>query len=566
MLNVSARPSRSRVLAGALWLAGLSSLLFLGGALVPVAAQASHRQVSIMYEDQVSTAPGQTLQELRHLGAGTVRFVVHWSDIAPNPNSFTAPKFNAADPAAYPPANWSTLDAVVRTARADGVTVLLTVAGHVPLWVWGPGVPRDPRLRASLGAWKPSAPAFGQFMRALGTRYSGHYHGLPAIRDWEIYNEPGFGEDLAPQSVGPVRTGPDMYRSLLASAWGALRATGHRRDLILIGALSAHGQANPGLIGETRPLDFVRELYCLDSRYRPFRGRAATRRGCPSTPKALRRFRAQNGGLFNAGGFAIHPYPLGLDMTTPPNRTRFHDKNYAGFSQLPNLIKALDRSLRADGSRKRYSLWNDEYGYISNPPRGDGVSLANQATYLNWAEYLSYKNPRIASFMQYLLVDPDPTHGVVTCGGFASGLIFNPALTTAPCAHGALGGAPKPALDAWRLPLYLPRTTTRKGGQLEVWGCVRPAAYAIRDTHRPQVGHLQFQAAGSSTFTDLATVTFRNPNGSCYFDRRIRFSRSGTLRLAYSYPVDAALLPTFAVGYRDPLNPAVSRSIPIIAR
>src|SRR5207248_7620311 len=138
-------------------------------------------------------------------------------------------------------------------------------------------------------------------------------------------------------------------------------------------------------------------------------------------------FRRQNPGLFSSSGFAVHPYPLGPDQTVPPNRTRTPNPNYATFSQIPSFTRGLDRALRADGSGKRYPIWNTEYGYISKPPRTDGVTLDNQASYLNWAEYLSWKSPRIASFMQFLLIDPDPTHGVVSCGGFASGLIFNTA-------------------------------------------------------------------------------------------------------------------------------------------
>ena len=40
-------------------------------------------------------------------------------------------------------------------------------------------------------------------------------------------------------------------------------------------------------------------------------------------------------------------------------------------------------------------------------------------------------------------------------------------------------GTKKPTYDAWRLPLYLPVTSARKGQRLQVWGCARPAMIVI---------------------------------------------------------------------------------------
>ena len=536
MRNISAR----RPLLAVLALGSLLALL----ALVPAhSALATSNQVSIFYEDELGSNPVGVLQEIRHLGANMVRFNVNWDHIAPNPTSPQKPNFNATDPGAYPSANWGPVDAVVRAAHADGISVLLTVTGHAPKWAFGPGEPSDPG--GLLGAWKPSVSDYGQFVKAVGTRYSGHYQGLPAVRTWEVFNEPNFAQDLSPQSVGSVLTGADMYRQLLAAGWSSLQASGHGHDTILFGELSAHGQNSPGAFGEAKPLQFVRELYCLDSRYHEFRGTAATQRGCPATSSAARGFRRQNPALFNASGFSIHPYPLGVDLAVPPNHTRYNDKDYATFVQLPNLETALDKSVHAWGAGKKYQLWNTEYGYITNPPTAGGVSLANQAYYLNWAEYLSWKSSRIRSFMQFLLIDPGlPSH-------FASGLLMQ-------------NQAPKPGLDAWRLPLYMPSTSTRKGRSLEVWGCVRPAPYAFRDSGRTQQGLIQFAPSGSSTFSTVQTVSVRS--GSCYFDRQIKFPSSGTVRLAYSYPTDPMLTPTFALSYHDPLLPAASRSITITIR
>src|SRR5437764_4622231 len=242
MSKLSARlPSISalrgtRALVAMLGLAGLIGLLHL---LSPASALASGNQVSIFEEDSVVGNPVQLLQELRHLGSTQIRIVIHWSDIAPNSSSSRRPSFNASDPAAYPATKWRALDAAIRQAQADGVQALVTITGHVPKWAFGKGEPPDPHN--SLGAWKPSASEYGKFFNAVAKRYSGHYQRSPAVRAWEIYNEPNFGQSLSPQSVGPVYTSAVMYRALVSNAWKALKANGHGRDTILIGSLAAHG-------------------------------------------------------------------------------------------------------------------------------------------------------------------------------------------------------------------------------------------------------------------------------------------------------------------------------------
>jgi hypothetical protein len=322
----------------------------------------------------------------------------------------------------------------------------------------------------------------------------------------------------------------------------------------------------PGAYGETPPLEFIRELYCLDSSYHPYRGGAAAVRKCPTTAVASRRFRAQNPALFSSSAWSIHPYPLGADGGTPPTKTNYHDPNFAGFSQLPNMLSTLDRIQRAYKSGKRFPLWNTEYGYITNPPNRSEhfVSLANQAYYDNWAEYLSWRNSRLASWMQYLLFDPNPSVGTPECGGFASGLVFYFAPPISPGCSSYAPGSPKPGLNAYRLPIFLPSTTAKAGHPLTVWGCIRPLPYALADVHKPQTGSIQFQRGSRGAWSTVATVTIRNPSSSCYFTRSLKFPASGSVRLAYRYPAgDQKLQPTIATTYFDPLVPSVSRTVTV---
>jgi hypothetical protein len=399
------------------------------------------------------------------------------------------------------------------------------------------------------------------------------------VHTWELYNEPNFGEDLAPQGINhsTILYSPVMYRGLANAAWSALQATGHRRDTTILGALAAAGAhipsrigtGLPGAYGETPPLEFIRELYCLNSRYRPYSGSAARARSCPANAAASRRFRAQNPALFNATAWSDHPYPLGKDGNSPPTRTNYRNPNYAGFPQLPNMIKALDQAQRAYGSGKHFPLWNTEFAYITNPPNRlvKAVSPANQASYDNWAEYLSWKNPRIASAMQFLLSDPNPSVGTAECGGFASGLVyFTSAPTTSGCASYPPGVA-KPGLGAYRLPIFLPSSSTRRGRTLTVWGCVRPAHYALLDIRKPQTAQIQFQRGSKGSWTTVSTVSFRRTNASCYFTANVKFPASGSVRLSYAYPAGDSRL---AAGIPNtnfvPGTPSVSRTVAVTIR
>ena len=108
---------------------------------------------------------------LRQLGVDVIRLYMPWNQLAPNPDSRKRPNFNAADPASYSAATWAIYDTIIRDATAKGIGIDLTVGAHVPLWATGANAPPGgPHLQ-----WEPSASEYGQFMRAVGKRYSGSY-------------------------------------------------------------------------------------------------------------------------------------------------------------------------------------------------------------------------------------------------------------------------------------------------------------------------------------------------------------------------------------------------------
>jgi hypothetical protein len=261
------------------------------------------------------------------------------------------------------------------------------------------------------------------------------------------------------------------------------------------------------------PLRFLRALYCVDANYRPLSGHAAELRGCPITKAASAQFAAQHPALFDASGVAVHPYPQGL----PPDTVTPNEPDYAELAALPRLAQTLDRLQAVYGSHSKFPIWSTEFGYQTDPPETDAAGLVSPTTaayYLNWAEYISYENPRLRSFDTYLLTDPLNAF-------FATGLL-------------SASGAPKPAYYAFRMPLYLPVTTTTRGHPLDVWGGARPAPNIQKATHHPQTVAIQYRPGGSAVWRTVRTVTLTNPHG--YFEVRQVFPGSGEVRLSWTPP------------------------------
>jgi hypothetical protein len=484
--------------------------------------------------------PSGTLARLRLLGVQEVRVSVRWQQIAPRPDSRRRPAhFAAANPAAYPRGGWATWDAIVRAAAKNGIQVLFDVMGGAPLWATGPGAPKS----KAFYQWEPSAAEYGAFVHALGERYSGSYDpktrrlapgykdDLPAVSAWSIWNEPDYGPSLAPQGLpGHLRIdhAPEMYRGLLDAGWSALHQTGHGRDTIMFGELAPRGENRWGVFSGMKPLVFLRSLYCVDSRYRQLRGSTARAQGCPTTSDGSRSFVRQHPALFSASGFADHPY----EQASAPNRPTDlcgrslcvgrSDADFTDLPEIPRLERALDRLNGVYGSRTRFPVWSTEYGFRTRPPDPhEGVSQATAAAYMNWAEFLSYHQSRLFSYSQYKLRDfPPPLY-------FDTG-IENP------------GGSHKPGYDAYRMPIFLPVTSTRRGRKLEVWGAVRPASYAKLDTGRSQSVQIQFQAGARGAWRTVETVAITNSRG--YFDVKLAFPGSGAVRLAWTYPAGDPLL------------------------
>jgi hypothetical protein len=516
-------------------------------------AQASTTQESSFQDDNLleySTPQiaAHTLGVLRAMGVDRIRVSVFWRSVAPAADSKTRPNFDASDPAAYPPGSWDRYDRIVTLARSLGLAVNFDLTDPAPLWATG-----SPQRADIAKTYTPSPSEFGLFVRAVATRYSGSYvaptptldpshpgpaRPLPRVDYWSIWNEPNQPGWLTPQWLpdshqpgGFLEVAPTLYRGLVDAAWSALQSTGHGFDTILVGETAPKGLNVKGLTRAIKALHFIRQLYCLDDSYRPLQGAAAAARGCPTTAADSRKFPQAHPALFAATGWSHHPY----ELTFAPNVVSL-DRDFATIANLGHLSSVLQTILKVYGVvRPPLPLYLTEFGYQSNPPSPLGVTLAQQAAYLNESEFIAYTNPQVRTLSQFLLNDDTTVKGndlVARLGAtFQTGLRFH-------------DGRDKPALAAYRLPIYLPQPQVARGHTLRVWGFVREAQHGVS-----QRVAVQFRALHSRrAFRTIATVSSDPARG--YLDVRVRVRRSGVLRLEWRRPGSTEVLHSRVVGVR----------------
>jgi hypothetical protein len=468
--------------------------------------------------------PLTDLKTMRYLGADIVRVNVVWADVAPTSAA------TASNPTAY---SWGWVDNIIKAAHSLGISVDLMLAGPAPTWASAPGAPASAASqcvnKGTTTCWEPSAAAYGQFVKLAGAHFR-------SVHFWEVWNEPNWGPELSPQYLNSsVPVSAKYYRGLLDAGWHSLSSTGHGHDTISIGNLSQDPGGTPEF-GTTAPLTLLKTVYCLSNSYKPLKGSAARQAGCSGSKSA---FKSANPGLFSATGVGIHPYPYG----NPPTKTLFPNPNGAEFAEIPQFLKGLDKLQKAYGSHKHMVIYNTEFGYRTRP--NDQASYfadpTTAAALMNQSEYMSWKNPRVTTYAQYELVDN---------GWFPTGLFFAPNTVACPGQF----YCPKPSFYAYRLPVWVPVTRTKRGHALEVWGGVRAARYARMDTGKKQKVQIQFAPKGSTSFRTVKTVTIGNAYG--YFDTRVTFPGSGSVRLTWTYPADSRL--------SDPL-PGLNFSLPASA-
>jgi hypothetical protein len=391
--------------------AALVALLVLAW-LVPSAANA--RGLDTGFMDSLFGSPSASVRtawlgKAKHEGAGIVRLNVNWaSSTTRRPVTPT----NPADPA-Y---NFGNLDGAIKSAKAQGLDVLLTVY-DAPRWAEGKHRPR----KAPAGTWKPSPKALGRFAQALARRYSGHFLGLPRVRYFQAWNEPNFEQYLSPQWNGHKPASPALYRRMLNSFYEGVKKAQHGASVVTAGT-GPYGDPPGGT--RMMPVAFWRKVFCLNGHLR------ATK--CPDKP--------------HLDILAHHPITDGNPAKPALNRD---NAGVADFHKIRKVLRAAERThhIRPGG---HHALWATELWWNTRPPNRFGFPVKTQAKWIEQAFYLLWKQGASAVINLEIRDSPltDPANSL------QSGVFFH-------------SDKPKPSARTFRFPFVTHRKSASRVG---VWG------------------------------------------------------------------------------------------------
>jgi len=474
--------SRGRARTGAVILAALALALPASAAAAP-GLEVGMEDERLLLSEPVN-AP-VVVRDWAEAGVDVVRIHARWGAIAPAPDAQRKPASLDAGNHHDSAYDWETLDDAVDLVLAEGMRAMLTITGPGPLWT-----SREPRLGNR--RWRPDPREYALFSRAVATRYR------EKVDRYLIWNEPNIAGWLEPQStcVRPrvcVPAAPHIYRGLVRAAKPVIERADPGAQ-VLIANLAPKGRPAISTRTPVAPMPFLRELACVDARYRPLRhGRCAN-------------FRPASG---DAIGYHPHGIQNGPENPNP-------DRDQAQIGDLARLFTVLDRltsrgRIRAPGNR--FDVYLTEFGYQTSPPdHVIGVSLAEQARYLQQAAYVAWRHPRIRNLTQYQWRDePVAARGLTTGAAYAgwqSGLRF-------------VNDRPKPVMSAFRSPFVIDVPAGRTLAQL--WGQVRPGLDVV------DVTVLELRD-GEEIWTPVA-VTRTDLRG--YWSRALRVDRRAKYRFEW---------------------------------
>jgi Cellulase (glycosyl hydrolase family 5) len=317
-----------------------------------------------------------TLDQARDAHAAVIRTIVEWHTAAPerpaNPANPFDPAYRLED-----------VDDLARSAQQRGIELLLTIWG-TPEWANGGERPnRPPRNPAGLQT----------FARALADRYSGRHPGYPAVRLFSAWNEPNLEQFLSPQfdeEGGSV--GPTLYAPIARAIYDGVKEA-NPDALVAVGETSPRGRDLPS----TGPVQ--------DSH----------------SPARFARLLSEQEPRIAFDAWAQHPYPPRADVA-PAEPVRWPR---VGIANIERFGDSLDTWF----GRDEIPLWLTEYGHETLPLEPLGVSPELQAQFAEEALALASENPRIRTFVWFILRDTSGTP-------WQSGLLDE-------------NGSPKPALETF---------------------------------------------------------------------------------------------------------------------
>ncbi|MBI4898819.1 MAG: hypothetical protein HY827_10700 [Actinobacteria bacterium] len=451
------------------------------------AAVASTSQFTVMEDSAHIVNPDPatqdaSLDEIAALGAEAVKIPVSWRAVAP-----TTESGDLGNPAAYPAGTWDVVDRAVAGAKSRGLQVWLMVASPAPDWAVSRSTPKYP------GVYKPDPVKFGKFAEAVGRRYS-------TAEFVSIWNEPDLSRYIQPQYKGGVAVGAVHYRKMYRAAYDGLMRAGRGDVKVLFGELKPRATRNDSTT--VMPLLWLRDFFCIDKDGRKLTGSAAKKRECAGFKP------------IKAAGLAYHPYAMsGGPMVRDPL------KDNATIAYLKRIERVLDQASKRHRLRgRKLKIYNSEFGFETDPPDVYKTHIELVPNFLNISEYLNYKDPRVASYSQYLLRDD------VAMSAFNCGLRF-------------ADGSKKPGVyEAFQLPFNVFKAG---GSNLTFWGALRMSDGS------PQQAVIQ--AKDGSSWTTVATVDVNSSLG--YFEKTVSVpgGTSKTFRLSWKTLVSREAKPAKAI-------------------
>ena len=290
------------------------------------------------------------VQGASQTNATIMRLLVQWNLAAKsrpsNPTNHLDPAYNFDD-----------IDEAVRAAQENDQEVILTLSG-TPRWANGGKSPNVMPTRVA---------DFGNFARAIASRYSGRFVGLPFVRFYSVWNEPNLQLFLSPQfNARGQSVAPANYAKLAAAAYAGVKA-GSRQALVAIGETSARGSDKPTGLRPTHTPGKFAELVA----------------------KANPRLR------FDA--WSHHPYPFNPN-SPPTQRVKWPNVSLA-------LLPRFDAELKRWFKRKSVPIWVTEYGHQTRPEDSLGVPYARQAAYIQQSMSMVSRYPFVSMFIWFVYQD-----------------------------------------------------------------------------------------------------------------------------------------------------------------
>ncbi len=319
--------------------------------------------------------------------------------------------FNGANPARLPAASLGSL----RLARIRGAQRAGSPSTSTPRARARGGRTRGrasrrrsaPTSRTRSSSASSSGPRGGATAARTATRTPAQV--LPRVSWWAIWNEPNQPGWLTPQSekkrgVGMVAAAPHLYRELLVAGAKGLLATGHANDLLLFARARPARKRDQKPNGD-RPVTAARALPARDVLPEPplpalhgprSPGARLRQRGEPSRARAL-------------------PAPRASATTRTRGRPRRESARRSRDMHEHRQRRARCRA-RSTRSRGRTGLIPRDTADLLHGVRLSDAAprpvqrhrLERQAEYVNDAEFIAWRHPRVFSHAQFQLYDVPP--------------------------------------------------------------------------------------------------------------------------------------------------------------